>query len=89
MDINPNDKDAALLDSIYKYFLDRNKPMCFNPYDESCVLINGEKEFEEVCNSMEDSGAKNVKESTVFEFYSKIQYLETKARRLKGLEVAK
>lgn len=57
--------------------------MCFNPYDEASVLINDEKEFEEVCNSMEDSGVKDVKSGSVFEFYTKIIYLENKARRLK------
>jgi hypothetical protein len=78
-----NDKDAALLNTICDYFLKRHLPMCFNPYDENSVLISGEKDFEDMCYSMEDSGVKNVKESTVFEFYSKVQYLEKKVRRMK------
>jgi hypothetical protein len=74
---------ASALKEIYEYFLDRGKPLCFNPYDDRSVLINGEKEFEDICNSMEDSGVIGVRESTVFEFYSKVQYLERKIQKMK------
>lgn len=81
---NPNDKDAKALEEVYDYFLRRNTPLCFNPYDEKSILIHGEKEFEEMCNSMEDNGVENIKECTVFEFYSKVQYLEKKMQKLKS-----
>lgn len=79
-----NEKDAKALDAIYDYFLKRNTPLCFNPYDENSVLVHGEKEFEEICNSMEDSGIEGVKECTVFEFYSKVQFLEKKIQKMKS-----
>lgn len=72
------------LGAVYEYFLEVNKPKVFNPFDERSVLINSEKEFEEVCYSMEESGVTDVKESTVFEFYSKLQYLERKAQKIKS-----
>lgn len=84
LEVEPDEKKATLLNTICEFFLSRNLPLCFNPYDENSVLINGDKEFEEMCNSMEDSGVRAIKEGTVFEFYSKIQYLEKKVRRMEA-----
>lgn len=74
------DKD---LEVVYDYFLSINKPKVFNPFDSRCVLTGSDLEFETVCLTMEESGVNNAKESTVFEFYSKIKYLESKAAKMK------
>lgn len=74
-----------LLKQIADYFLNMSKPKCFNPYSEDNILIAEEKEFEEICNSMEDNGVNNVRESTVFEFYAKVQYLEKKIQKMKNV----
>lgn len=74
------DKD---LEVVYEYFLTLNKPKVFNPFDARCVLTENDLEFESVCLSMEESGVNDVKESTVFSFFSKIKYLEAKANKMK------
>jgi hypothetical protein len=78
------EKVDQLLINIADYFLQLQKPHVFNPFDENCVLIQNEKSFEDVCNSMEDNGIQNVKSLTVFEFYGKLVFLEKKAEKLKS-----
>lgn len=73
-----------LLLAVANYFLDKQKPHIFNPYDDQCVLLTSDTAFEDVCNSMEDAGAQNIKSLTVFEFYSKIAFFEKKADQLKS-----
>jgi hypothetical protein len=73
-----------LLVNVADYFLRMQKPQVFNPFDENCILIQNDKSFEEVCNSMEDNGIQNVKSLTVFEFYSKLIFLEKKAEKMKS-----
>lgn len=68
---------------LTEFFLNLNSPKCFNPYEETNVLVLEEKNFEDICNSMEDNGVNKVRESTVLEFYSKVQYLEKKFSKLK------
>lgn len=77
------EKIDTLMLAVANYFLAKQKPHIFNPFDEECVLISSDKAFEDICNSMEDAGAQKVKELTVFEFYSKIAFFEKKVDQLK------
>lgn len=72
----------GLIKAIEDYFVDKQKPWVFNPYEEDCILVINDKTFEEICAGMEDSGINNPKELTTFEFYSKIAYLNKKAEKL-------
>lgn len=65
--------------------MNQSKPKCFNPFSEENFLIAEEREFEELCNAMSDNGVIEVKQSTVFEFYSKVHYLEKKIQSLKNV----
>lgn len=68
---------------ISEYFLNLNKPKVFNPYADDCILTENDKTFEEICNAMEESGFMSVRNVTVFEFYSKIAYLEKRAAKMR------
>lgn len=68
------------LEIIYEYFISISKPKVFNPYSDECVLVENDKQFEEVCNSIQESGL-SVSDATVFEFYSKIKYLEKRSKK--------
>lgn len=48
-------------------------------------MIAEEKDFEDLCNAMSDNGVQEVKQASVFEFYSKVQYLEKKIQGLKSV----
>ena len=76
------EKVADQIKSVEDYFLSKQKPWVFNPYDDDCVLVINDKTFEEICSGMEESGVGNPKELTTFEFYSKIAYLNKKAEKL-------
>jgi hypothetical protein len=75
--------DDILGKRLTNFFIEANFPRCFNPFEEHNILIKEERNFEEICNSMEDNGVNNVRESTVFQFYSKVLYLEDKFRKLR------
>lgn len=74
----------VLLKNVAEFFLEKQKPVIFDPNNEECALVNSDRAFEEVIASMEDNGVMNVKELTVFEFYSKIKYFEKKAEAMKA-----
>lgn len=69
-----------LLLAVTDYFITASTPKTFNPYDERCVLVQNDKQHEDLCNGIEESGL-NVRDATVFEFYSKVQYLEKRSRQ--------
>lgn len=83
--INYNiDYDPKFLAEITKHsewFLDRNKPKSFNPYNKENELIRHEQEFESMCAALEENGVKDAKELTVYEFYSRISYYDKKANK--------
>ena len=68
--------------SVEDYFLDRQRPWVFNPFDEACVLVLNDKSFEEICSGMEESGIMSPKSLSTFEFYGKVAYLNKKAEKL-------
>jgi hypothetical protein len=69
--------------AINEYFLKLNAPKVFNPFNESCILIENDRQFEDICNSIFDDLKTDIKAKSVFEFYSTISYLEKKAEKLK------
>ncbi|MEI8142828.1 MAG: hypothetical protein WCG90_08180 [Chitinophagia bacterium] len=68
--------------AVENYFIEKQSPWVFNPYEENCILVVNDKTFEEVCAGMEDSGIMNPKDLSTFEFYSKIAYLNKKAEKI-------
>jgi hypothetical protein len=69
--------------AINEYFLKLNAPKVFNPFNESCILIENDRQFEDICNSIFDDLKTDIKAKSVYEFYSTISYLEKKAEKLK------
>lgn len=65
---------------VCEYFIEINAPKVFNPYDERCVLVEYDSKHEDLVNGVEEAGL-NVRDATVFEFYSKVHYLEKRARQ--------
>lgn len=75
------DVDKTLM-LINEYFIGLMTPKVFNPYNENCVLVENDRRNENLINAIEENGL-SVKEATVFEFYSKIRYLEKRAQKMK------
>lgn len=76
--LNPEDDEIQKqLFEIANYFIEMNKPLVFNPNNKDNAVIKNEKRFLSVLNSMQEVGLKTENLST-FEFYNKIDYLETK-----------
>ena len=71
--------------AINEYFLKLSAPKVFNPFDTQCILIENDRQFEDICNSIFDDLKTDIKTKSVFEFYSTISYLEKKAEKLKEL----
>lgn len=76
--VNPTDEKLKEMDTVIKFFINRQKPYKFNPYDTDNILMIHEKQFEDLCCSMEENGVANPKELTEFEFYSRLKYYEKK-----------
>jgi len=77
-DAQGNQPAPAEYKLLMEYFLDQQKPMNFNPYDQDNILQQREVGFMDMLNSMEDAGAFQPKKMTEFEFYSKVRYFEKK-----------
>lgn len=76
MILNPDDGELlSQMKDVCDYFIDINKPKSFIPGDNA--VIEYEKGQQSILSSMEESGI-NTKDLTVFEFYSRIEYLEKK-----------
>lgn len=76
--------DDKLL-KVYEYFLKINAPKIFNPFDADCILIENDRQFEDICNTIFDDLKQDIKEKSVYEFYSTISYLEKKAAKIKEI----
>lgn len=78
------DDVSKKIEYVKDYFIDKQKPSVFNPYEPDCYYVLNEKSFEEVCMMMEESGVTNPKDLTVLEFQSKINYLQKKSEKIKS-----
>jgi hypothetical protein len=81
--IQPDNEKLQQLEVLQRYFLDQDKPNKFDPYDQDNVLMTGELNFEDVCNTMEDQGSFSPKKLTEFEFYNKLQFYKKKFKTQK------
>lgn len=76
-------RDKTILESvdvITKSQLDLITPKNLNPGDTRNYIKTLELSLENVCTGLEEAGITNPKELTVFEFYAKIHYFETKKK---------
>lgn len=68
---------------ICEYFLDQSKPQVFNPHDSHNVILEHDKSFEAVLISLSENGI-NTEKLTIFEFYTRIEFLEKKYQKQKA-----
>lgn len=68
------------IDSITKLQLDLITPKNLNPADTKNYINTLEISFENICTSLEEAGVVNPKQLSVFEFYAKIRYFETRKK---------
>ena len=75
--------DRALKDDVEEFFAKTMRPryLMQNKMNE---VIEMEKSFEQSCSVLQDNGIQNPKALNVFEFYSKIEFLETKLKDKNG-----
>ncbi len=66
---------------VYLYFLGKQAPMKFNPYERDNILRTRELEFMDICSVMEENGTATPHLLTEFQFYSKILYYEKKFKK--------
>lgn len=69
--------------SIDDYLISRNPPGNFLDSSSENEIIRMDIAFQKVCTSMEEVGVKDPAKLTVFEFESKVDYYEDKAKKLK------
>ena len=62
--------------SIEQYLIDINPPESYS--NKEGALIRMDKSFENLCAHMEASGVKDPKSLSVYEFYSRVEFLEKK-----------
>lgn len=72
------------LNEVKDYFIDKQKPNVFDPFSELCYYVINEKSFEDVCMMMEESGVLKPKDLSLFEFQSKLVYLQKKSEKIKS-----
>lgn len=58
------------------------KPKCF--YGENDIRTKQKKHFEDMITSLQEAHITNARELTVFQLYSKYDYFEQKAERMKA-----
>lgn len=76
-------RDKALLPLIKVITdeqLDLIKPKNLDPQDKNNFIAKIELSFEGLCTALEEMGISRPKDLTVFEFYAKIRYFETKKK---------
>ena len=63
------------------FLLSLNPPSDFATNSPNNVIRNMEKSFETLVATMEDAGIHRPKDLSVFEFYSRLDYLESKRKK--------
>lgn len=74
------------MEAIEAFFLDEQKPQVFDPYEKNNVLMESERQFEELANTMEDNGSFNPKQLTEFEWYGKVVYYDKKFKAMSDIK---
>lgn len=77
-------KSLEKVEEINKFFLEKEKPTNFNPSSASNFLKLQDANFERNCISItEITGVQDVKNKTVYEFFSLINYCKEKEKQYK------
>lgn len=75
-----SDRHKKVVESIDDYLLSLNPPNDFSANSPNNIIRDMELSFEKLCASMEEAGINSPKTLTVFEFYSRIDFFESKKK---------
>lgn len=86
-DFNKDEESKAKYDhtinEVDNYILSMNTPKDFGEESEDNIIRTSESIFERTCTILEEAGVQNIKELNVFEFESKRDFYEKKAKKNK------
>jgi len=74
-------KHDHTITEVDNYILSMNTPKDFNEESENNIIRISESIYESTCTVLEEAGVNNVKDLTVFEFESKKDFYEKKAKK--------
>ena len=78
------DKWDKVVQSVNEYIFGINKPKDYRADNPENILFEMDRSFENLCASLEEVGIASPKKLTVFEFYQRVDYFETKRRNSKN-----
>ena len=76
-----SEKYEKVVRSIDDHLMSMNEPGNFADGSSENVMLQMDLSFERLCTSIEEAGIKEPKKLTVFEFNSKLDYFEAKAKK--------
>lgn len=82
-DVELKAKHDNVINDVDNFILSINTPKDFGEESENNIIRISEAIYERTCTILEDAGVRNIKELTVFEFESKRDFYEKKAKKNK------
>lgn len=81
--IEESEREKDIIFSVDKYLMSINKPKSFRSDDPHNVLREFDRNFENICASLEDAGVHGPKKLSVLEFRQRVKYYKTKNKSKK------
>lgn len=81
-DKEEKEKNDKIVASIEDFILSMVPPNSFKEDDTNNIIHHMEISFEKLCASMEEAGIHDPKRLTAFEFYSRMEYFQSKNKKI-------
>ncbi len=82
--LEDSEENRQKLYSLLEQYRQSTKPLSFWPHNPKNDWVRFKRHFERMYAILEEAGVKNGKELTVYEFYSRLEYLKDKAQPKPG-----